>query len=132
MPCGNTIKCPNDELASSTCTNRSVLIKSTATGKHEELSSVPRPIKNMIKQLLSTYQFTSKHSFNDIFDALRNNPLTSTALVKEFGSIILSIIFLLLLSLILLFIRWIKRMMQKRIDKLEKDIDDLLHQLLTV
>jgi hypothetical protein len=130
MPCGNTIKCTNTELPSSTCTNRSILIKQTATGNHEQLSTIPWSIKNMTKQLVSTYNFTIRNSLKDILSDSKNNRITAITAIKEFGTIILSILFLLLLSIILFFIKWIRRMVQKRIDKLERDLDDLVHQLI--
>ncbi|CAF0985289.1 unnamed protein product [Didymodactylos carnosus] len=54
MPCGNTIKYTNTELPSSTCTNHSILIKSTAAGNYEQLSTISWPIQTMMKQLIST------------------------------------------------------------------------------
>jgi hypothetical protein len=128
MPCGNTIKCTNTLLPSTTCANRSILIKSATTEKHEQLSNIAWSLKNMTKQLLSTYSLTTKNSFKDILDDLKDNRLTVTTAIKEFGTTILSIIFLLLLSFILFFIRWIKRIVQKRIDTLAKDVDDLVHE----
>ncbi len=126
-PCGNTIKCANTELPSSACINRSVLIRSTVTGEYEQLSTIPWPVKNMTQQLLSTYRLTIKNSLKNILDDLKDNQLTVITAIKEFGTIVLSIIFLLLLSFILFFIRWIKRLVQDRLDTLEKDVDDLVH-----
>ncbi|CAF1037499.1 unnamed protein product [Didymodactylos carnosus] len=128
VPCGNAIKCTNAELPSSACINRSVLIKSSVTGKHEQLSTIPWPIKTMTKQLISTYKFTISNSLKDILDDLKDNRLTVTSVIKEFSALVLSIIFLLLLSFILFFVRWIKRVVQQRIETLEKDVDDVVHQ----
>ena len=49
--------------------------------------------------------------------------------VKEFGIIILSIISLLGLAFVLFFIRWIKRLVQNRVDTPEKDVDNFIHEL---
>jgi hypothetical protein len=81
----------------------------------------------MTQQLLSTYRLTIKNSLKNILDDLKDNQLTVITAIKEFGTIVLSIIFLLLLSFILFFIRWIKRLVQERLDTLEKDVDDLVH-----
>ena len=129
MPCSNKINCANTELPSSTCTNRSILIKSTATGHNHQLSTITWSIKNMTKELVSAYNLILKKSLKHILDDLTDNRLSVTATIKEFGAIALSVLFLLLLSCILLFLRWIKRMIQKRIDKLEKDVDDLVHRI---
>jgi len=63
---------------------------------------------------------------------LKDGRLTVMTAIIEFGTIILSIIFLLFLSLILFFIRRIKHMVQKRVDTLERDIDDLAHPLIHI
>ena len=128
MPCGNKINCADTELPSSTCTNRSILIESTSTGHHHQLSTIPLSIKNMTKELVSAYNLMLKKSLKDILDDLTDNRLSVTTTIKEFAAIVLSVL-LLLLSCILLFLRWIKRMIQKRIDKLEKDVDDLVHEI---
>ena len=87
------------------CTNRNVLIKSAAAAEYQQLSSIPWPVKNMTTQLLSTYQITIKDSLKDILDGLGHNRLSVATAVTEFGSVILSIIVLLLLSIFLFFIR---------------------------
>lgn len=130
IPCGNTIKCPNTELISSTCTNHNVFVKLTTTGKYEQLSAISWPIKSTTKQLLTTYHLAIKDFLKDVLDDLRDNRLTVTTAIKEFGSIISSIVFLLLLSFILFFIRWIKRVVEKRIAKVESDVDNLVHELI--
>jgi len=132
MPCGNTIKCTNIELPPSICNNRSVLIKSTATGKYEKLSTIPWSIENMTEQLISNYKITIKNSLKNIINDLMDNRLTFKTILKEFGALTLSIIFLLFLSLILFFVRWVKRLVLKRMDKLEKDHDDLAHEFFEV
>ncbi|CAF1473059.1 unnamed protein product, partial [Didymodactylos carnosus] len=96
VPCGNAIKCTNAELPSSACINRSVLIKSSVTGKHEQLSTIPWPIKTMTKQLISTYKLTISNSLKDILDDLKDNRLTVTSVIKEFGALV----FVLVLSII--------------------------------
>ena len=131
MPCGNKTNCANTELPSSTCTNRSILIKLTATGHHHQLSTIPWSIKNMTKELVSAYNLMLKKILKTyMLDDLTDNRLSVITTIKEFGAIALSVLFLLLLSCILLFLRWIKRMIQKRINKLEKDVDDLAHEII--
>ncbi len=68
----NQFKCMT-KLTSPTCTNHNVFIKSTATGKYEQLSVISWPIKNMTKQLLITFHLAIKDSFKDILDDLRDN-----------------------------------------------------------
>ena len=128
IPCDNTIKCNNLELSSSSCTHRAIYIKSTNTIKYEEMSSIPWSTTNMTRQLISTYKHTIKNSLQDIINDFEDHQLTLTKVIKEFGSIVLSILFLLLLSIILFFIKWIKYMMHKRLDKLERDVDDFVHR----
>ena len=60
MPGGNKINRASTELPPSTCTNRSILIKSTATGHHQQQSTIPRSIKNMTKELVSAYNLVLK------------------------------------------------------------------------
>ena len=128
MPCGNRIKCANTELPSSPCMNRSILVQSTTVGEYETLSTVPWPVKTMTEQLRSIYILTLKNSIKNILDDLKDDHSSWTTFIKEFGSIILSILFLLLLSFIIFFLRWIKRLVQQRIETLEKDLDDVLHE----
>ena len=76
MPCGNKINCANIELLSSTCTNRSILIKSTATGHHHHLSTIPWSIKKMTKELVSAYKLMLKKSLKHVLDDLTDNRLS--------------------------------------------------------
>lgn len=127
LPCSNTMKCLNTELVSSTCSDRSVSIKSLVTGKYESLTIFPLPIKNMTQQLLSTYKLTLKNSLIDIFDDPKDNRL-SIDMIIELIVIILCAIFLLFLSFILFFITWMKRLVTKRVETIERDIDDYIHE----
>ena len=129
MPCGYPIKCTHAELSPVTCINRRVMMKSTAHGKYEELTIIPCSINNMTKQIISTYELKIKNSIKDILKDLQNDKQSIMTTFQKFGEIILSILFLVFFSLILFFIRWIKHMVQKRLNKLEKDVDDLLHEL---
>ncbi len=127
LPCGNTMKCSNIELTSSTCTNRNVLIKATAEGQYEQLTTIPWPIKYMTKQLVLNYERAAKDSLENILHTLHNDAFDAITFAKEFATIILSLLFLFLSSWILLFIRWIKLMVLKRIVNLESNVDDLVH-----
>jgi hypothetical protein len=129
MPCGKTIKCNNIDIPSSTCTNRSMLIKSSITRNHGQLSAISWPIKNMTKQLVSAHDLMIKKPLKDILNDLKGNRLTVLKIIEEFCTIISSLIFLLLVSLVLFFIRWIKHMVLKRIETLENNVDDLVHEL---
>jgi len=84
----------------------------------------------MTTQLIYAYNLIIKNSLKDILNDLKDDRLTVITAIKEFGALIVSIIFLFFLSFILFFIRWIKRMVQKRIDKLKRDVDDLVHALI--
>ncbi|CAF2144141.1 unnamed protein product [Rotaria magnacalcarata] len=126
LPCDHAIKCASAVIPSVACKNRSTSIKSPISGKYEKLYFIPWYIKNMTQQLKSTYENTIGSSLNDIHYSKENQSTVIT--IKEITSLVLSIIFILFLSIILLFIRWIKRIVQKRIDTLEKDVDDILHE----
>ena len=117
----------NLKTTSSTCTNRSVLIKATAEGQYEQLTTIPWPIKDMTKQLALNYERAAKDSLKNILHTLHNDPFDAITFAKEFGSLVLSLLFLFLSSFILLFIRWIKLMVVKRIVNLESNVDDLVH-----
>ena len=82
MPCGNKINYANTELPSSTCTNRSILTKSTATDHHHQLSTIPWSIKNMTKELVSAYSLMLKKSLKHILDDLTDNRLSVTTTIK--------------------------------------------------
>lgn len=126
-PCDHAIKCVDVVIPSVSCTNRSTLIKSSVSGKYEKLYFIPWSIQNMTKQLISTYKNTMRSSLNDI-DYSKENQSTVKTTIKEIASLVLSILFLFFLSILLFFIRWIKRMVQKRLDTLEKDVDDIQHE----
>ena len=83
------MKCFNIELTSSTCTNRSVLIKATAEGQYEQWTSILWPIKYMIKQLVLNYERAAKDSLKNILHTLHNYPFDVITFAKEFGSLIL-------------------------------------------
>ncbi|CAF1076786.1 unnamed protein product [Didymodactylos carnosus] len=129
IPCDNNIKCTNVQLASTACSNRIVLIKSIANEKYERLSSMPWSIKNMTMQLLTIYNLTTRNSLTSFGDNFKDNKFNPIMGIKEIGNIILSTVFIIFISLVLLFIRWIKHLVQKRIDKLEKDLDDIVHNV---
>ncbi len=88
---------------------------------------VPLSIKNMTKQLVSTYNLIIKDSLEDILNGLKDDRLIAMTVIKEFGKIILSALFLLFFLLIFLFIRWIKHTVQKSVEKVESDADDIAY-----
>ena len=49
--------------------------------------------------------------------------------IKEIAALVLSMLFHFALSLTLLFIQWIKHIVKKQTDRLEKDVDDITHEL---
>ena len=128
VPCNHTITCTNVIIPPATCKNRKILVKSTTTDTYEETTTFSRPLNTMTNHLLSAYKTAQKNLMKDI-SSWDSNQYIITKYVKELVAIVPAIFFLLLLSITLFFIRWIKRMVQKRIDKLEKDVDDLVHEL---
>jgi hypothetical protein len=129
IPCDNAVKCDNIEFSSTSCTQRSIYIKSTNMRKYEEMSSIQWSTTDMTKQLVSTYKRTLRTSFDDIFNDSKDNQLSATKIFKEFGVYILSTLLLLIISIVSFFIKWIKYMVKKRLDKLERDLDDVIHRL---
>ena len=128
IPCNNTIKCNNIELSSKSCTHRGIYIKSTNTRKYEEMSSIPWATTDMTRQLVSTFKHTIKKSLDDILNDSKDHQLTVTRVIKEVGLLILLTIFLVFISVISFFIKRMKHMVQKRLDKLERDVDDVVHR----
>jgi 1,4-dihydroxy-2-naphthoate octaprenyltransferase len=84
----------------------------------------------MTKQLVSTYNLMINNSLKEIVNDLKDDRLTVIKLLKEFGAIILSIISLLLLSFTSFFNRWRRNMNQERIGRLERNVDNIVHELI--
>jgi hypothetical protein len=70
------------------------------------------------------------NSLKEIVNDLKDDRLTVIKLLKEFGAIILSIISLLLLSFTSFFNRWRRNMNQERIGRLERNVDNIVHELI--
>jgi hypothetical protein len=129
IPCGYAIKCAYVHIPTPHCQKRIVLIKSQASGKYQYLSTAPWSVKDMVKEVQLTYALTLKNIFTEMMHTTENNTMTAARIVRDLSTIIFSTISVALFSLILLFIAWIRRAVQKRIDTLEKEVDDLMHEI---
>ncbi|CAF1314519.1 unnamed protein product [Adineta ricciae] len=127
LPCEQTMTCSDIKMLSSNCIDRKVLIKSSTTDEYEFLSTTPFSLQNMNIQLLSTYQFRVKTSFKNILDNLNNDRLTVKTVFKEFGVIVLSAFLFLFFSIVLFVVRYVKRLLVRRLEHLETNVDDLVH-----
>lgn len=127
LPCQSTIKCNNVEFSSSACRNRSVSIKSSSGHEYLKLAEDPWRTEKMASHLQSIYALTGMQLAAELSDQVLINRSPISHMVKEFYSLFLSILFLLLLSLTLAFLRWIKVTVQKRVTALERDFDDLVN-----
>ena len=85
--------------------------------------------KDMVKEIQLTYALTLKNIFTDMMHTTTNDTMTAARIVRDLSAIIFSTISVALFSLILLFMAWIRRAVQKRIDTLEKEVDDLMHEI---
>ena len=83
----------------------------------------------MNEKLFSTYRSTIKNSFTSILDDLHNNQLTIKSTFKERGITALSALFFFLISFILLLVRRGKRIIVKRLEHPDTNVDDLVHAL---
>lgn len=83
----------------------------------------------MTENLALTYEIVVKDSLKAILHILQHHRFNVITFIKEFGSLISSLLFLFLPSIILIFIRWIKCVVHKRIEKIENDVDDLVHEI---
>ena len=108
------------------CTDRTTLIKSSTPGSFENIQLIPLPIKDMTETLIFAYKITKK-LLSGTDSPKENQSIIKTT--KEISALVLSILFLFALSLTFLFIQWIKHIVKKRIDRLEKDVDDITHEL---
>ena len=81
----------------------------------------------MNERSTSVSQLTLRNSMKNIVDDLKESRLTVTTVIKEFGVIALSALFVVLRSVILSFTKWIKYLLQKRMDVFEQDVDDHIH-----
>ena len=120
------MKCTNIVIHSVACTNRTTLIESTRAGSYENLQLISLLIKHMTKTLISTCKITMK-SLNNMDHSKENR--SSVKAVKDIAALVLPILLIFALSLTLLFIQWIKHTVQKRIDRIEKDVDDITYEL---
>ena len=102
LPYNHIMKCADIAIHPVACTNRATLIKSTTTGRYENLQLIPLPIKNMTETLISTYKITVK-SLNDMDHSKENRSIVKT--IKDIAALAFSILFLFTLSLTLLFIQ---------------------------
>ena len=80
----------------------------------------------MTKILISAYEITKK-LLSGTNPPKENQSVVKT--IKEIAVLVLSILLLFALSLSLLFIQCIKHIVKKRIDRFEKDVDDITHDL---
>ena len=121
-----TIKCASIVMHPFACTDRTTLIKSTTAGSFENIQLIPLQIKDMTETLISTYENTKK-LLSGTDSRKENQSIIKTT--KEIAALVLSTLFLFAFSLTFLFIQWIKHIVKKRIDRLEKDVDDITHEL---
>ena len=130
LPCRSAIQCSDVSLPATSCVNATVTLKSTWNYSMNEPLIAAITLDNVTNRLVSIYRKATQNAFVDIESAIEMNASVGEKIRKEFEKLFLSIINFTLLTIILFIIKSVKSNTNRRIEKLQVDINKMRRDII--
>ncbi|CAF4817152.1 unnamed protein product [Rotaria socialis] len=130
FPCGRPVRCSNFLLPASACINTTIIV----TNKHNNsLNKQPASVislNNITKRLVSIYKAAAMNTLLKLQMEIDTQRTWINKILEDFGNILLSVLYLSILSILLFVINIIKNKISKKVNYMQTQINRMQKNLL--
>jgi hypothetical protein len=127
IPCHKTIICPDFQLPTASCKTNRLLVTPSFEFNIKNLPQFVVPIKNMPQTLVSAHHTQLEKSIKELMPTFSLKQSKFQEIIREFGMYILSVVCCIFIMIFIYIIKLIKYKLQKEINSLDSQIQDIIN-----